>query len=95
VNIDIKQEKETVIHTYLKRTKHGVRVDVLVDPEVEEFFQHWGTGKQANVTSMAGHGNPILSQRKAKLELSCWHGKSTASGMTRPGHMTSTVLVAA
>ena len=49
MNVDITTEKETVIHTYLKRTKHGVKVDVIVVPEVEEFFKHWGTEQKVNV----------------------------------------------
>ena len=74
MNIDIKQEKETVIHTYLKRTKHGVRVDVLVDPEVEEFFQHWGTGKQANVTlnGRSWKPYPLPKEGQTGTELLAW-----------------------
>lgn len=50
MNADVIDNGRTAIHTYLKRVTEGIRVDVLVLPEVEEFFQHWGGGTQAPVT---------------------------------------------
>lgn len=74
MNIDVKPLQETVIHTYLKRTKHGIRVDVQVDPEVEEFFQYWGTGKQGKVTLNGGSWKPYPIPKEGEVapELMAW-----------------------
>lgn len=50
MNADVIDNGRTAIHTYLKRVKEGIRVDVHVIPEVEEFFQHWGGGAQTPIT---------------------------------------------
>jgi hypothetical protein len=74
MNIDVVQDQGTVIHTYLKRTKHGVMVDVIVAPEVEEFFQYWGTGKAAGVglNGRAWKHFPPVKEGEVAPELMAW-----------------------
>jgi hypothetical protein len=59
VNADVANGEQTVIHTYLRRIKNGVRVDVRVDPAVEEFFQQWGGGKTTHVNLVGNLWKPL------------------------------------
>ena len=49
MNIDIQQDNQPVIHTYLRRVKEGIRIDLELHPEIEEFFRHWGSTEQVNI----------------------------------------------
>lgn len=53
-----------VIHTFLRRCKEGVRVDLKVEPEIEEFFKSWSGGSNSSVDNYGRqwhslNGSPI------------------------------------
>lgn len=62
MNVDVVNDQGgIVIHTYLKRVKEGIKVTVQVAPEVEEFFRHWGTGREipSTVVGKAWRAFPV------------------------------------
>lgn len=61
MNIDVRENERTAIHTYLKRVREGVRVDVKVVDEVEEFFRYWGHDQPMQVASAGRAWKPIGS----------------------------------
>lgn len=59
---NLTESNQNVVQTFLRRCKDGLRVDLLVNPEIEDFFKQW-SGEATVDASVGGRSwRPIPGQ---------------------------------
>lgn len=77
IDATLTDNSNSVIATQLRRCHQGIRVDVRIVPEVEEFFQKWGGGFAENVSD---HGRNWMRIDGGQPSLTAWSFRDLVQG---------------